>query len=224
MATETIPQSTTAEASNGQSQRSSLIPRLEQGDRLTQAEFRRRYEAMPDVDHAELIEGVVYMSSPVSAENHGRPHAELSTWLGVYYSKTPGVDIGDNSTLWLDTDNSPQPDLYLRLDEEHGGQSKLVDGYVHGAPELVAEIAASSASYDLHDKLNAYRRNGVKEYIVWRVLDREVDWFVLEDGRFERMALTNGVFESRVFPGLRLNLAALLDGNLKAVLAGLNQE
>ncbi len=219
MATETIPQSEPTAVPLNEPR----TPRLEAGDRLTQAEFRRRYEAMPDVDHAELIEGVVYMGSPVSMEFHGRPHLHLGGWLTTYIAKTDGVDGGDNATLWLDADNAPQPDLMLRLDEARGGQSKIVDGYVEGAPELVAEIAASSVSYDLHDKLNAYRRNGVKEYVVWRVLDRAVDWFVLKDGRFEELAPVDGVFESQVFPGLRLNVTALIDGNLKAVLAELEQ-
>ena len=95
---------------------------------------------------------------------------------------------GDNATLRLDLDNEPQPDGYLRLLPECGGQARLVDGYVTGAPELIVEIAASSASYDLHEKLNAYRRNGVREYVVWRVWDQAVDWFVLRGGRFEPLA------------------------------------
>lgn len=173
------------------------IPRLHAGDRLTRDEFLRRYFAMPDVNHAELIEGVVYMPSPVSALNHGEPHLELLTWLGTYRAHTPKVRGGDNSTLMLDIDNCPQPDGYLRLLPEHGGQSKVVDGYIEGAPELVAEIAASSVSYDLHDKLNAYRRNGVKEYVVWQVWDREVVWFQLHGGQFEKQPLPNdGIFRS----------------------------
>ena len=41
-----------------------ILP-LEHGDHLTREEFERRYEAMPHVRKAELIEGVVYMPSPV---------------------------------------------------------------------------------------------------------------------------------------------------------------
>jgi hypothetical protein len=155
-----------------------IIPPLQNGDRLTRDEFERRYAAMPDVKKAELVEGVVYMPSPVSTENHGSPHFDLASVLGAYRMATPGVQGGDNATIRLDLDNEPQPDLFLRIAEEHGGQSRIEDGYVVGAPELVAEIAASRVSYDLHDKLNAYRRNEVREYVVWRVLEREIDWFV----------------------------------------------
>jgi Uma2 family endonuclease len=199
------------------------VPPLQPGDRLTRNEFERRYEAMPDVTKAELIEGVVYMPSPMSAEEHGEPHFDFVTWLGVYRAHTPGLRGGDNSTLRLDMDNEPQPDAYLRLLPECGGQSRLVEGYVEGAPELITEIAASSVSYDLHDKLNAYRRNRVLEYVVWRVWDREIDWFVWQDGRYERAAADDGIFKSRVFPGLWLDGAAAIRGDMARVLEVLQQ-
>lgn len=142
------------------------IPPLRNGDRLTQTEFLRRYDAMPNVTHAELIEGRVFMPSPVSAARHGEPHFDFITWLGVYRAVTPGVLGGDNSTLNLDLDNSPQPDGYLRIIEQAGGQSRISDGYLVGAPELIVEVAASSVSYDLHDKRNAYRRNGDRKSVV----------------------------------------------------------
>lgn len=202
----------------------STVPPLEAGDRLTQAEFLRRYEAMPDIHNAELIEGVVYMPSPVSAEGHAEPHSELVTWLGTYRAHTPGVKSGDNATLRLDLDNCPQPDGYLRLLPERGGQSKVVGKYLEGAPELIVEIAASSASYDLHDKLNAYRRNGVREYIVWRVRDKEIDWFVLRGGRYEKQPLgSDGLYRSEVFPGLWLDPRAVVSGDLGRVLAIVQQ-
>jgi hypothetical protein len=201
------------------------VPPLQPGDRLTRPEFERRYDAMPEVKKAELIEGVVYMPSPVTVEEHGAPHFDLITWLGLYRATTPGVQGGDNSTLRLDWDNDPQPDGFLRILPEYGGQSRTSpDGYVEGAPELAAEIAASSVSYDLHDKLNAYRRNGVREYVVWRVWDKEIDWFVLRDGRYERLPLTpTGLHQSEVFPGLWLDPAALLRGDLAHVLQVLQQ-
>ena len=146
-------------------------PPLRAGDRLTRDDFLRRYEALPAVRHAELIEGVVYVSPPVSGD-HAVPQFTFNGILFVYQWQTPGVEGGDNATVKLGGDNVPQPDAYLRLLPEYGGQSKPVDRFVEGAPELVAEVAASSASYDLHDKLNAYRRNGVQEYVVWRVWDR----------------------------------------------------
>lgn len=199
-------------------------PPLQAGDRLTREEFLRRYEAMPNANHAELIEGVVYMPSPVSAKNHGEPHVDLVTWLGVYRAHTPNVRAGDNSTLMLDIDNAPQPDGYLRLLPEHGGQSKIVDGYIEGAPELVAEVSASSASYDLHDKRNSYRRNRVREYVVWRVWERQVDWFALREGRFENLDPgDDDIYRSEVFPGLWLDAKAVIDRKLARVLEVLQQ-
>jgi Uma2 family endonuclease len=199
------------------------IPPLQTGDHLTRDEFERRYRAMPHAHRAELIEGVVYMPSPVSAADHGEPHFDLITWLGLYRARTPQVKGGDNSTLRLDLDNEPQPDGYLRLVEECGGQARLVDGYVTGAPELVLEIAASSASYDLHEKLNAYRRNGVREYVIWRVWDEAIDWLVLRQGRYEPLAPVDGVYRSEVFPGLWLDAAAVLRSDLARVLEVLQQ-
>jgi Uma2 family endonuclease len=186
-------------------------PALQDGDRLTRAEFERRYDAMPELKKAELIEGVVHMGSPV-AVNHAEPHFDLITLLGLYRLHTPGVVGGDNATLRLDLDNEPQPDAYLRILPECGGQC-AVDGkgYVTGAPELVAEVAVSSVSYDLHDKLTAYRRNGVREYLVWRVRDQAVDLFVLREGQFERLApRADGVLRSEALPGLWLDPQAVI--------------
>jgi Putative restriction endonuclease len=200
------------------------IPPLVAGDRLTRDEFHRRYLAMPHVKKAELIEGVVYMPSPVSLDGHAVPHCDFITWLGTYRAFTAGVQGGDNGTLLLDLDNEPQPDAFLRILPEFGGQSKTVDDYVQGAPELVAEVAASSASYDLHDKLNAYRRNGVREYIVWRVWDRAIDWFVLRSGRYELLPLSpDGFYQSEAFPGLWLDPAAIIRGDVARVLAVVQQ-
>ncbi len=194
------------------------IPPLENGERLTRPEFERRYEAMPHVKKAELIEGVVYMPSPVRHEGHGRQHYELSGWLLVYSASTPGIEGSDNATVRLDLDNEPQPDLLLRLTGR--GQSQIgTDGFIEGAPELVVEVASSSTAYDLHQKLEVYRRHGVQEYVVWRTRDNAVDWFILRDGRFDRLSPdTNGVYKSENFPGLWLDAAALTRGDLATVL------
>jgi Uma2 family endonuclease len=202
-----------------------FIPVLESGDRLTRAEFERRYQLHPAIKKAELIEGVVYVASPVRIKRHAEPHGDLITWLGVYKASTPGVTLGDNATVRLDLDNEPQPDGLLRLEEACGGQSRISDDdYIEGAPELVAEIAASSASYDLHDKLNSYRRNGVREYLVWLVEDREFRWYDLQEGQFVQQAADgNGILASKVFPGLRLAVTALLQGDMVAVLTELQQ-
>jgi Uma2 family endonuclease len=199
---------------------------LENGDRLTRVEFERRYEAMPHVKKAELIEGIVYMPSPVRLTKHGRPHTLLSTWLGYYASKTPGIeDFGDNSTVRLDEDNEPQPDLLMLMPKRGGGEAVVdADGYVSGAPDLVCEIAASTVSLDLHAKLNAYRRNGVREYLVWRVEDGAVDWFALREGRFEPLrGDEGGLVRSEVFAGLWLDVPSLLGGDLAKVLATLER-
>ena len=197
------------------------LPPLENGDRLTRAEFERRYAAMPQVKKAELIEGVVYMPSPVRQRSHGRPHYHLLTWLGTYEAGTPGVEGGDNSTARLDLDNEPHPDAVLFIDPARGGQVRISpDDYIEGAPELVVEVAASSVSIALNAKLHVYRRNGVREYIVWRVLDQEVDWFILREGRYDRLPPgADGIYRSEIFPGLWLDAAALLRGDLAAVLA-----
>src|SRR5438067_7524816 len=140
---------------------------------------------MPHLKKAELIEGVVYTPPPVSHEGHGGPHFDVIGWLAAYRIATPGVTGGDNSSLRMDLDNMPQPDAFLMIEAERGGQARIDDdGYLEGAPELIVEVAASSASCDLYDKMNAYRRNRVQEYIVWRVLDRALDWFALREGRY----------------------------------------
>jgi len=194
------------------------IPPLENGDKLTRIEFERRYHAMPQVKKAELIEGIVYMASPLRLRKHGEPHARIMTWLGNYWAATPGVGLADNTTVRLDTDNEPQPDALLGI--EVGGQSCVSDDdYVEGAPELIVEIAASTASIDLHDKLNVYRRNQVKEYLVWRVYDQQFDWFRLQEGEYIQLEPNeNGIICSETFPGLWLKQSALLAGNLAKVL------
>lgn len=196
---------------------------LENGDRLGRAEFERRYTAMPEVKKAELIEGMVYMASPLRFRSHGKPHAHIMTWLGTYEAATPGVELGDNATVRLDADNEPQPDALLRIDV--GGRSQISDDdYVEGAPELIVEVAASSASYDLHEKLKVYRRNGVQEYLVWRVYNCELDWFGLRDGEYVQLEPNaEGIICSEVFPGLRLDKFALLAGDLARVLEILQQ-
>lgn len=201
------------------------VPRLENGDRLTRAEFERRYAAMPNVKKAELIEGVVYMPSPVRLTQHGKPHAQLATWLGYYVSKTPGLDdFADNATVRFDDVDEPQPDLLLRLPERAGGRSRVgPDGYLEGPPELVAEVAASSVSLDLHAKLRAYERHGVREYLVWRVEDEAVDWFVLREGRYQPAQAEAGVHRSEGFAGLWLDVEALLKGELGRVLARVDE-
>ncbi|HEY9852689.1 MAG TPA: Uma2 family endonuclease [Leptolyngbyaceae cyanobacterium] len=192
-----------------------ILP-LENGDSLTRAEFEQRYEAMPHLKKAELIEGVVYMGSPVRVI-HGRPHGHIIGWMSTYSMVTPGVDLLVDTTVRLDQDNEPQPDALLRIEVD--GQSTISeDSYVEGAPEFIAEIAASSASYDLREKLKAYRRNQVQEYLVWQVYEQKIDWFRLREGQYINLvADETGVIKSEVFPGLWLAVSALLAGNLAEV-------
>jgi Uma2 family endonuclease len=202
-----------------------ITPWLENGDRLTREEFHRRYEAMPKHIKAELIKGVVYMASPVRVEKHGDPHALVMSCLGVYFLTTKGIKLSDNVTYIANEFYEPQPDCVLRIKEEFGGKSWVNDNdYLEGSPELVVEIAASTASYDLHDKLEMYEQKGVQEYIVWRVLDEQIDWFELVDGKYQKLSADkNGIIESKVFVGLRLNTVAMLEDDLQQVLADLQK-
>ncbi len=159
------------------------------------------------------------MPSPVRADSHAKPRTALLTWLSIYCVSTPNVSALDNATVRLDLDNELQPDALLRI--ELGGRSRISeDDYVEGPPELIAEVAASSAAYDLHDKLAAYRRNGVLEYIVWRVYDQALDWFVLADDDYQPLAPdAEGNLRSSTFASLRLAVDALLSGDLAQVLS-----
>jgi Uma2 family endonuclease len=197
--------------------RSLAVPFLESGDRLTRAEFERRYEATPEKFKAELIEGVVFVASPVRAF-HANPHFQLITWLGIYSIATPGVSGSDNATTRLDLDNEPQPDALLRI--ERGGTSRISeDGYIEGAPELVAEIATSSAAIDLGAKKNAYRRNGVQEYLVWQTFENYFSWFRWQAEEFVLIEPdADGIIRSSTFPSLWLAVPALLAGNMIEVL------
>lgn len=202
-----------------------FIPPLENGDRLTREEFHRRYEAMPENVKAELINGIVYMSSPVRAKNHGEPHSLIMSCLGLYFLSTQGVRLLDNTTFLVNERYEPQPDAVLRIDEKKGGRSWVNENdYLEGAPELIIEIASSSASFDLHDKLKIYEQKQVREYIVWRVLDGQIDWFDLENGAYKKLAPdARGVIESKVFPGLRLNIKALLEDDSEMILQDLQK-
>lgn len=200
---------------------STLIFPLTNGDKLNRYEFERRYDSTTNVKKAELIEGIVYiMPAALRFRSHGQPHARILTWLGNYEVLTPGVELAVEPTVRLDFDNEPQPDAVLIITPEAGGQTRISeDDYIEGAPELVVEIAASSAAIDLHGKKQAYRRNGVKEYIVWQVLEQKLTWFYLEKGEYlELVADENGILKSRVFPGLWLAVNELLTGNMSDVL------
>lgn len=163
------------------------------------------------------------MPSPVHFEQNGRPHATMIGLLAVYCAGTPGISLGDNTTVRLDFENEVQPDILLRLDLASGGRSRLTDDdYIEGAPGLVVEIAASSASYDLHDKRRVYARSGVQEYIVAQAFEQQLDWFVLCEGVYEALAPDDaGVLRSERFPGLWLQAQALWEGDPATMLTTL---
>ncbi|OBU76976.1 hypothetical protein A9P98_12210 [Cylindrospermopsis raciborskii CS-505] len=202
-----------------------IMPTLENGDRLNRFEFEKRCEKISPTQKVELINGVVYMAAALRYKGHGFPHSLIMGWLATYVAHTPGVELADNSTVRLDLDNEPQPDALLRIKSELGGQSRISeDDYIEGAPELIVEISGSTVSYDSHDKLNVYRRHGVKEYIVWRVYDQEIDWFYLHEGEYRRLKSDSlGLIESRLFPGLVLSTKSLIQTNLAEVLGELNK-
>jgi Uma2 family endonuclease len=200
------------------------VPYLLNGDHLTVPEFERRYEAMLDDARAELIEGVVIMSPPIS-NDHAESHGLLVEVLRHYARATPGVSLGVNASVRLDGRNEYQPDIVLRI-RSGGMAGTKVDSkrLLEGRPELVVEIALSSHSYDLHEKKAVYQRNHVPEYFVWEVMDARLHWFALEAGEYAPIKpRPDGLSRSRVFPGLWLDLGALLSGDEKRVFRALDR-
>jgi Uma2 family endonuclease len=197
------------------------IPPLENGDHLDQPTFHARYEAMPEDVRAELIGGIVFMSSPVRRP-HGRGTLLAGGWLLAYEEATPGTEGLENATVILGDAGEPQPDLCLRILPECGGRTRDEDEYVTGPPELIVEIASSSESIDLHLKKNEYERAGVAEYLVVLLRRKEVRWFALVDGRYELILPdAEGILRSPSFPGLWLDPNALLGKSRPGVQAAL---
>ncbi|HRQ90330.1 MAG TPA: Uma2 family endonuclease, partial [Bacteroidia bacterium] len=159
---------------------------------------------------------------PVRLDLHAEPDNLIQMWLGTYAAFHPEARCATNATVCLGPEDVPQPDAVLFLDATHGGKaSSDAQGYLAGPPELVVEIAASSVSRDAREKLASYRRAGVREYLLWRVLDGEIDWFALEGDEYRPLPMEDGVLRSRVFPGLVLPVAAALAGDRAAVLEAL---
>lgn len=198
------------------------LPRLESGDHLDQPTFHARYEAMPSSFRAELVEGVVFVPSPLLID-HGDAHNFIMGWLFVYRARTPGVRSLDNATTILSDENEPQPDGSLILDSKCGGQTRDQEGYLAGPPELIVEVASTSASYDLHSKFRVYESSGVKEYVVVVLHEKRVHWFVLDNGKFiEHPADERNIARSTIFPGLWLDVPALFAGDAAKLLATLD--
>ncbi len=195
---------------------------LAAGDKLTRDEFLRRWEDHPEIKSAELIGGIVYMASPVSIQ-HGEMDGQLGGWLTVYRAATPGTSMSHNVTSFI-LDDIPQPDLNLRVLPEYGGGSWIDDSYLHGIPELLVEISRSSASYDLHVKYDLYQAAKVPEYLAILLYEREIRWHALEGDSYKLLAPdADGLWRSRVFPGLWLDGQALLAGDMARVLKRLQE-
>lgn len=192
------------------------------GDRLTRQEFCRRWDQVPEVKRAELIGGLVCMPVPLG-HRHDQFSTHLAAWLWGFSQETPGCESGANAT-WFMLDDAPQPDHYLRLLPECGGQSFVKDDFLHGAPELAVEVALSSASYDLHQKRELYARAGVKEYLAVLVQEQEVRWGRLVADDYQRLPIwPDGTTRSIVFPGLWLDARALLDNDSRRVMDALQR-
>lgn len=191
------------------------VPTLQAGERMSREEFMTRWEAMPELKHAELIGGIVFLKHPVSDE-HGDVHFPLTTWLGIYEASTPGCRGNINST-WYMRDDAPQPEISLRIDPQYGGRvTRLQRGnkfYLVGAPELAAEVCLSSRDYDLNEKKELNRKAGVREYICVVPEANKVFWFILRGREYVKLKPKAGILRSETFPGLWLDAKALLERN-----------
>ena len=199
---------------------SASVPTLCSGDVLDAVEFQRRYEAAPETINAERINGKVYLMAALRAARHGDPHALLAGWLFHYALAAPELTVSDNASIRLDADNDPQPDLCLR---RTGGATRLVDDYIQGPPELIVEIAGSSASYDFGEKRNVYQAAGVGEYIVFETFEGRIEWWHNSSGGFVDVPLAEEVYQSQVFPGLWLDARALRAGDDVGLIATLQR-
>lgn len=197
-------------------------PPLQAGDKLTSEEFLRRWEQHPEIKFAELIGGIVYMPSPLTRLHSVSDHL-VSAWLCTYQAHTPGTESAGNVTTLLGYDDTPQPDDYLRVLPEFGGQSRNEGKYVGGASELLVEVCVSSASYDLNQKLNLYEKAGVPEYLAVLMREQEIRWHRFTSKGYHLLRPTGGIWKSKVFPGLWLDGDALLAHDSAKVLATLQK-
>ncbi|MGH2585934.1 MAG: Uma2 family endonuclease [Dehalococcoidia bacterium] len=197
---------------------------LESGDRLTRDEFHKRYLARPDIYKAELVDGVVYITTRVAAA-HGEATAAMGGWVGTYAAYRPNVRAMLHVTTLMGTNREVQPDVLAFRDQRSSGRVHITpDDYLQGPPDLIIEVATSSASYDLYDKKRIYEQEGVLEYVVWQLFEGRIDWFRLRGSTYIRVEPdADGVIESTTFTGLRLNVPGMLAGDYAGVLAALGQ-
>jgi Uma2 family endonuclease len=204
--------------------RTGNLPPLENGDHLDQATFHARYEAMPEDCRAELVGGIVYMASPQKFP-HSNAQRLMVRWLDEYAEATPGTGALVNNTQILGPNSEPEPDGCLFIAPECGGQVRIDDNeYLNGAPELIVEVSSSTESIDLNRKKFDYQKAGVREYVVLALRTQQVFWFVRQRGKYKEVPLpADGIFRSRVFPGLWLDAEAMLASDRRRVLAALKR-
>jgi Uma2 family endonuclease len=192
------------------------------GEHMNVEDFLRRWEELPDLKNAELIDGVVHVPSPVSRE-HGSLDFLIHWWLAHYAQATPGCNGGSNST-WLMLDSAPQPDAYLRILPSHGGQSGDEKRFCTGAPELAVEICLTSTEVDFGPKRKLYQRAGVREYITIERLWKRIVWRALDENAVyvPQETPVDGIMRAQVFPGLWLDVAAFWADDGAKMLAALN--
>lgn len=196
------------------------VPPLRDGDRLTVEEFERRWEAMPNLKHAELIEGRVYMNAAALRWDwRAEPHTLAIFAMSMYSAFTTGVRCGSEPSVRMEPLSMPQPDVVLRIAEECGGRSRIEQGYVVGGPEFVTEISASTEKHDLGIKKELYLRAGIQEYLNWSVLEERIVLFRWESGNYlELTPGADGILKSQVLPGLWFDPAAMIRGDKMRVM------
>jgi len=197
-------------------------PQLVTGMRMTPEEFLAAWDRLPDVKHAELIDGVVYVSSPVS-KDHNEPHRLVVLLFANYEMNNPDCHFGFEAT-WTMQGSIPQPDVFLRRRPAHGGQSRNGLKFYDGAPELAVEVCVTSTSHDFGPKLALYRRAGVREYVTIETLQGKIRWRTLEGGVYVDLEPdADGVYRSREFPGLWFDSAAFWADDMKGLIATLER-
>ena len=171
------------------------------------------------------MDGIVYVMSSRVTVPHAVSHFDLIGLMGAYCVPTPGIAGCVGGTVRLSAECEPQPDVSLRILESHGGQSRIDEDYfIAGAPEMIAEISYESLNYDTDIKRPIYEREGVREFILWRVEDQIVDWYVLRDGTYELLVPDeNGIVRSEIFPGLWMHAEAMARRDMGAVARVLQQ-
>jgi Uma2 family endonuclease len=186
---------------------------LENGARMNQPMFHALYKNTPEGFRAQLIGGIVYVMASPTSLRHGRPHARVVHWLGLYSDETPGTDVLDNTTNILGPESEPEPDACLLIQPEYGGRTTTDENeMLVGAPELVVEVANTTRAIDLGRKKADYQEAGVQEYVVVLAQEQSAVWFRhTADGFVDLAVGADGVFRSELFPGLWLDPRGIFD-------------